>query len=88
MADDEPDPRYPFYAYKMHWYGTMGLRRKYKVFHTRRGRRVQWHESCQFAVDRDLRIARIEKPAFQRPATFQDYVSMLRRVLGSAVLSL
>jgi hypothetical protein len=86
MADDEPDPRYPFYAYKLQWYALDGPRRKYKVLPTRRGRRLQLHEYCGIAVGDDLTLTRVDKPLFPEPADFHDYRSMLRDVL-SAVLA-
>jgi hypothetical protein len=85
MAGDEPDPHYPFYAHKMHWYGTSGIRSKDKSFPTRRGRRLRMHEYCQVAVGEDLRVIRVPKPVFPPPATFQEYMAMLRRVLADTL---
>ena len=81
MAGDEPDPRHPFYRHELEQYILDGISRKYKAIRTRLGRRVQLHDHCQIAACHDLRLARIEKPVFPRPANFDDYVSLLRGVL-------
>lgn len=85
MAGDEPDPCYPFYYHKLRAYFMDGICRKHKVIRTRRGRRVQLHEHCQVAVGDDLRLVRIEKPVFPRPANFSEYVSTLQGVLGAVL---
>jgi len=85
MTGDEPDPCYPFYARKLRRFVIDGICRKRKVLRTRLGRRVELHEYCQVAVSDDLRLVRIEKPAFRRPASFEDYRSMLHGVLGAVL---
>lgn len=85
MADDEPDPCYPFYSGQRQEYLTDGIHRKHKSFSTRRGHRLEWHDHCQIAVSDDLRLMRIEKPVFPRPHTFREYVSMLQGVLAAVL---
>ena len=85
MASDEPDPYYPFYADRLHRYIKDGIHRKHRALHTRLGWQVALHEYCQVAVGDDLRLVRIEKPAFPPPATYGEYVSMLRGVLGGVL---
>jgi len=85
MAGDEPDPCYPFYDRKLQGYASDGISRKHKTIRTRLGRRVQLHDHCQVAAGDDLRLVRIEKPIFPRPASFGEYVAMLQGVLGAVL---
>src|SRR5688500_18575747 len=85
MAGDELDPTYPLYSSQLRGYFRDGTYHKRKTLHTIRGRQVELHYHCQVAVNDDLRLHRIEKPVFPQPATFTDYVSMLRGVLGAVL---
>ena len=85
MTGDEPDPGFPLYFNALRAHFMDGIRRKRKTIHTRLGRRVELHDHCQIAVDPELRMQRIEKPAFPRPAGFSEYVALLQDVLASVL---
>jgi hypothetical protein len=85
MADDEPDPRFPFYYHALRAHFMDGIRRKRKAIHTRAGRRVRLHDHCQLAVGPDLRLERIEKPAVPCPESFERYVGLLEGVLAGVL---
>jgi hypothetical protein len=85
MGGDEPDPDYPFYVRRVRKYQDVGISTRRKSLRTRLGRRVRLHEYCQIAVGDDLRLVRIEKPVFPPPASFGEYYSMLRSVLGAVL---
>ena len=85
MVGDQPDPSYPFYCNKLCGFFNDGIHRKYKMIHTKLGRQVALHDHCQVAVGANLRLVRIEKPVFPRPANYGEYVSMLQGVLGAVL---
>jgi hypothetical protein len=85
MTGEELDPCFPFYYYALRAYNSDGIWRKRKTIHTRSRRRVELHDHCQLAVDQDLRMERIEKPAVQRPASFEEYVALLQDVLAGVL---
>jgi hypothetical protein len=85
MADDEPDPRFPFYYHALRTHFRDGIRRKRKSIHTRAGRRVLLHDHCQLAVGPDLELERIEKPSVPCPASFEEYVALLESVLAGVL---
>jgi len=85
MTEDEPDPVFPFYYHAMRAHFMDGIHRKRKTIPTRSGRRVALHDHCQVAVGPDLRVERIEKPAFPRPASYGDYVGLLEGVLAEVL---
>jgi len=85
MTGDEPDPYFPLYYHELRAHFIDGIHRKRKTIHTRLGRRVVLHDHCQIAVGPDLRVERIEKPLFPRPASFGEYVALLQGVLASVL---
>jgi hypothetical protein len=85
MTDDEPDPCFPFYYHELRAHFRDGIHRKRKSIHTRLRRRVELHDHCQIAIGPDLRMQRIEKPAFPRPAGFAEYVALLQAVLAEVL---
>lgn len=85
MTGDEPDPVFPFYYHALRAHFMDGISRKRKSIHARSGRRIELHDHCQVAVGPDLRVQRIEKPVFPRPANFGEYLALLQGVLASVL---
>ncbi len=85
MTGDEPDPCFPFYYHELRAQIRDGIQRKRTTLRTRRRQRVELHAHCQLAIGPDLRAERIEKPAFPRPASFAEYVTLLEGVLAEVL---
>lgn len=80
MAGEELDPSYPFYTEDLRRAFMLGISVKEKSIHTWRGTRVWLHDSCQLAIDSELKTHRIEKPAFAPPRDYHHYVDTIRSV--------
>jgi hypothetical protein len=82
-AGDAPDPRHPYYTADFRLAAQCGIRRADRAIHTRDGAVLQF-ECCILAVDAELDLRRIEKPAPAVPGDYSEYLQLLDGAIARA----